>query len=476
MVARVGLNQVKLVGLDFGSTTTSFLALQAEISGNCVTGRMALRNPRAIYRPDPIFTPLNQQKLDLEAIRSRVLSWLTEAGTAREDIFAGGAIVTGLAAERENADALRATVIDLLGDAVVATADDPRLESWLAFMGAGSAVSRAHPEQPILNMDIGGGTTNPALGLAGDVKAVGCYFIGARHFEFEPGRYRLKNFSRFGAAMLENFGFEHSVGSDLSSKAVARLTKYLTDALVAIVEQDHEFFDNPLGRLIAPAPCVYDASIAPAVTFSGGVGELVYAISAGEASPATTAYGDLGVNLAQAIVADKRLAADIQRFVPEHRGRATVQGLTYNNTEISGTTLFLGAAALPLPDLPIVASLSSRVDARTLTRALKLAGGSRRGVCIQLAWDETSPCYGDVKKLGLTISEALNEASLPSDAPLVILTNANVGKALGNYATAWKSSARRLIVIDEIPTRKAQFVNLGAMRSGVVPVSFYGMN
>lgn len=470
-------DSVKLLGLDFGSTTSSILAMEADIASNCATGRMEFRDARATYRPAPVFTPFDGEKLDLGAARRYVTTWLDEAGIDPEDVFAGGAIVTGLAAERDNAEALAAMIVDVLGEAVVATADDPLLESWLAFMGGSAALSRTYPDVPFLNLDIGGGTTNPALGLDGNVRAAGCYFIGARHFEVTPGDYRLVRLSRFGQALLDHLGIARAPGDALSEGEVARIVGYFVDALVAMADQQSGIFETPVGRLVAQAGFTCETAVPPAVTFSGGVGELVYALAAGEPIPATTAYGDLGIDLARAIVASPRLARDIHRYVPEQRGRATVQGLTLNNTEISGTTLFLaGHDTLPVRDLPIVASLDAGADETALADALRLAGRSQRGACIQLVWSQKHPPLDGVKRLGEALAKALTLTAFSADAPLVVLTTANVGKALGNYATGWRTSDRKLMIIDEIPPRNAHFVNLGRMRNGVVPVSFYGMN
>lgn len=476
MSRRAQSDKVLLVGLDVGSTTSSLLAIEARIANNCATGRMEFRDGQAIHRPAPAFTAFSGPDIDLEALRERVSSWLADARIDRADIFAGGAIVTGLAAERDNADAVAGLVSELLGDSVVATADDPRLEAWLAFMGGAAALSRAHRQRPMLNLDIGGGTTNPGYGVDGNVRATGCYFVGARHFEFETGSYRLRNVSRHGALILQHLGLELPIGSELEPGDRRRLLQYFVDSLAAIVAGDRGFFDNAAGRAIEQSPYT-PAGRDPVLTYSGGVGELIYAIAAGEPVPDTTHFGDLGIDLALAILEDERLARDVADFVPEHRGRATVQGLTLNSTEISGTTLFLlGDDTLPLRDLPVVASVSASSAPSALLDALNLAGRSQRGACLQLVWNGAHPSFEDVKQLGGALSHALDTADLPSDASLVILTNANVGKALGNYATAWRSTARRLIVIDEIPERNALFVNLGRMRNGVVPVSFYGMN
>lgn len=471
-----GSDKVVLVGLDFGSTTTSMLAMQAEVASNCATGRMELRNPQPLVRAEPIFTPVVDGRLDLAAIRRQISRWLAEGGIRHDRIFAGGAIVTGLAAQRDNAESLAALIVELLGDAVVATADDPRLEAWLAFMGGSAALSRAFPGQAFINLDIGGGTTNPAVGVGGNVSATGCYFVGARHFEFEPGGYCLRHVTRFGRAILDHLAIARREGDTLSAADVGAITDYFVGALVAMVEGDGSFFGNETGRLIAQRALEAAPDRPLTVTFSGGVGELVYAIANGAAAPPTTFYGDLGIDLALAILDNPRLARDVRCFVPEHRGRATVQGLTLNNTEISGNTLFLSDAdALPLRDLPVVASLSSQSDPDALSGALQLAGRSQRGACIHLVWDDAHPGFEQVKGLGEAVSKALDDADLPDSASLVILTTANVGKALGNYATRWRTSARRLIVIDEIPVRDAQFVNLGRLQNGIVPVSFYGM-
>jgi ethanolamine utilization protein EutA len=57
-----------------------------------------------------------------------------------------------------------------------------------------------------------------------------------------------------------------------------------------------------------------------------------------------------------------------------------------------------------------------------------------------------------------------------------LLVRENLGKVLGHYVTQWGTLPLNLVVIDEVAVRDAQFVQLGALRSQVVPVSFYGLN
>ena len=471
-------DRINLVGLDFGSTTTSALVATARIAVNCATGRMEFSSPEIVYRPEPTFTPFDGSRIRLDEVGLLLDGWLRDAKLTRDGIFAGGAIVTGLAARQENVLELASLVERTIGDAVVATADDPRLESWLAFMGSVSGLSRAMPGRAVLNLDIGGGTTNPALGCDGNVIATGCHFIGARHLRFEPGTYRLAGTSEFGRAVLDDLNIDCKPGEDVPPAAIDRVVTYYVRGLEALATGDGAYFASSLGRLIAHVPFAFDHGVSePAITFSGGVGELVYMAVNGEPLPSQTFYGDLGIDLARGILASKVLSRDLKTCVPENKGRATVQGLTLHSTEISGTTLFLPTPTLlPLRDLPVVASVTGDAGRAVLVAALQLAGGSKRGACLQLIWDQDMPTLEQVRRFGTGLSEALADVPMLEAAPLVLLTTANAGKAIGNYATGWQQTHRHLIVIDEIPVRNAQFVNLGRPRHGVVPVSFYGLS
>lgn len=479
MQAITGGVPVLLLGLDFGSTTSSALIAQASLSSHCVTGRMALNEPQVLFRGDPVFTPFKDETIDETAVRELIGTWLRQAGVQPQQLFSGGVIITGLAARRHNAQALAQLVGQLIGNALVTRADDGGLESWLAFMGSCSPLSRFHDQQPMLNLDIGGGTTNAAWGLAGNVQATGCHFIGARHVQFQPGTYQLTEISEFGQALLRFLGITKRPGQSLAPVEREAMLGWYIDALLAIVDGDQGFFaSHALGRLTEQLPLqLPESRRAAALTFSGGVGELLYRHLQGEPLPDTTHYGDLGIDLALAIAHQPRLVQDTTWLVPENRGRATVYGLTLHNTEISGSTLFLPQPdALPLKDLPIVARLPIDASERQLGDALSLALGSHDGACVQVLDGGQTPRLEAVRQLGARLSQALAVAAPPPQWPLVLLLESNIGKALGNYATNWGRNACNLIVIDEVRERSAHFINLGKPHQHIVPVAFYGVH
>lgn len=463
---------VHLIGLDFGSTTSSALVARARVGHRGVTGRMELESPEIVYRPEPVFTPFRDDGIDADAIDALLDRWFAASGFRPQDFFAGGTIITGLAALRDNATIIARAVGNRIGEAVVATADDPCLESWLAFMGSCSTLSRLHPGRPILNLDIGGGTTNPALGLDGDVSATGCHYIGARHFQVRPGTYRLTSISQQGRALLQSLDLRREVGDMLDEPALAAVLDWYVAALEAVVCGDRTFFATSVGRMHEQV--AFPGSTGAAITFSGGVGELLYRHAAGQPLPGTTHFRDLGIDLALRIARSPLLARDLHAMVPEQRGRATVYGLALHSTEVSGTTLFLpDAGVLPLRDLPVVARLPIDAGAAAIGDAIALARRHAHGACIQFLG--TMPARDGVKRLGECIARALGHAS-PLDRPLVLLLEPNLGKTLGNYATGWGRARTSLIVVDEMPDRHAHFANIGRPRDGVVPVSFYGMH
>jgi ethanolamine utilization protein EutA len=467
--------RVILLGLDFGTTTSSALIASAKVARSSATGHTQLDDVQVIYKSEPVFTPFIKQNIDTEKVAKLIAKWLDESGVKITEIFSGGSMITGLAAQADNAAALSKLIIKLVGESVIATADDPCLESWLAFMGSCSALSRYHADTPILNFDIGGGTTNVALGVDGDVQQTGCYFIGARHFQFVPGSYQLNAISPYGAALLDTLNINKKIGETLSIDARTIIINFYINMLEAIATNEASFLGLPIAQKLTQVAIEIQPKIKPKITFSGGVGELIYKISANETLPTTTFYGDFGIDLALAISKSALFSADLKTCIPEHKGRATVVGLTLHSTEISGATVYLPQAdCLPLRDLPIISKLSPDASNEQWQNAVALAAKRQQGACIQIT--ACSNSLEQVRALATQIKHALHTNQYAPCQPLVILVKANIGKALGNYISNWGQLDYNLIVIDEVALRDARFVHIGRVQQGMIPVSFYGLN
>src|SRR6266404_4893378 len=274
--------RVILVGLDFGTTTSSAVIATASLLRNAVTGRTELSQVHERFRSPMVFTPRDGDRIDVARAEAHLDAWLTAGGVRADEVFGGGALLTGLTAQRANASLLVELIRRRLGDALIATADDPCLESWLSFLGSCAELSRAHPDRAVLNLDIGGGTTNLALGKNGQVQRTGCLFVGARHIQVTPGTYRITSLSRYARAVLRCRGMRKDVGDVLTSADLAGVLDFYVELLEATIAGDETAFDA-VARLHLQVPFHLPPEAGePIVTLSGGVGALVYAHLRGE--------------------------------------------------------------------------------------------------------------------------------------------------------------------------------------------------
>ncbi|WP_299734179.1 ethanolamine ammonia-lyase reactivating factor EutA [uncultured Endozoicomonas sp.] len=479
-----GNQSVLMIGLDFGSTTSRAMVACAHLERNPVSERMELGEPELLYRSKAILTPFEHGKLCPERIDQCIDRWLLESGIDTEQLFSGGAIVTGLAAEKENAHIIARSVREKVSHAIVATADDPCMESWLAFMGNSLKLSRANAEVPVINLDIGGGTTNPALGIDGNVLSSGSYYIGARHFQFEPGTYRLLEISNHGEQLLKQLNLVLRPGEECSPESIERIVSYYVQGLEAIVSGDQGWFDTDVGKPLcqvafqANLPETASRTTSAAIIFSGGVGELLYQYSQTESLPGTTAFGDLGVDLCKGIAQSEILSRSVTRFVPEYQGRATVYGLALHSAELSGNTLYMpNPEQLPVNDLPIVARLALDADEESITQSIQLARKTNSGGCIRIMLkNDNYPGFKELKLFGERFASVLESVNFPEALPLLLLVPKDFGKAIGSYASRWGKLPINLMAVDEVPDRKAGFVSLGKVKNFVIPVYFYGMH
>ena len=463
---------IKLVGLDCGSTTTSAVVAAARLSQGALA-RTEITAIEQVFRSPVIFTPFDGEQIDAARLERHLNEWLAAAHIKPEEIFGGGALITGLAAQRSNALAVTRLIEARMADSLIATADNPRLESWLAFMGNCHAMSKAHPTTPILNLDIGGGTTNLALGQNAQVSATGCLFVGARHFQFAAGTYRLTDLSPCAAALLKHLGIDRGVGETLAKIEIEAILDFYVGLIVASVEGNVDLLSTEIAQRHIQVPLNPPSPLADfAITLSGGVGQLVYQHLGGQGTGGATQFGDLGGELAQRIARTAAIATRMSTFTPEGLGRATVYGLLRHNTEVSGSTLFLPhPERLPLKSVPIIGRIGRKPSDEQLGQLLALVASSAPAACLQVELDQ--PTLEAVRDLGNRLASLLASRPLPPGTTLVLLLAANAGKVLGNYVTRWGTIDADAIVVDEVPTSDAQFVRLGRAREGLVPLWLY---
>ena len=177
------------LGLDVGTTTSQLIVseLMVENRGSAFTvPELTITSRNILYRSPVIFTPLlGENRVDGEALKSWVTSQFLSAGIDRSQVDTGAVIITGETSRKENARSVLEALSGFAGEFVVTTAG-PHLESVLAAKGSGAVAFSEETGQTVLNMDIGGGTTNLALVRKGKILRTGCLNVGGRLIRYDP--------------------------------------------------------------------------------------------------------------------------------------------------------------------------------------------------------------------------------------------------------------------------------------------------
>ena len=426
--------QLLSVGLDVGTTTTQlvFSQLQVRNRGSAFTvPRMEITDRRILYKSPVHFTPLlSGELIDGEKLRQLVEEEYQKAGICRSEVDTGAVIITGETSRKENAATVVQMLSDFAGDFVVATAG-PELESALAARGAGALqVSEA---APVLHMDIGGGTSNLALCREGNIEAVGCLNVGGRLIKFDEN-HRVTYLSPVLQGRISL-----SVGEIITPDAA----RVIAENLAAILEMaagrrektpEFSHFLTPGAGEIAPQPEAIPS-------FSGGVADCI------DREHPWDAYGDLGPLLGQAI-RESNLCRGNYRLGSETI-RATVIGAGCYSTQLSGSTVFLRGAALPVKNLPV--AVPEAEDAASLRRALES----------QDAWGvlhlpgRNAPDYGYIRTLADAIAEATGEK------PCYVALEADMAKALGHALALRLPGHVPILCLDGLHIPRQSYLDIG---------------
>ena len=428
------------VGIDLGTTTTQlvFSRLTVRNEGSAFSVPNYTVAAREVLRRSAVhFTPLrSERELDAEAIARIVDAEYAAAGIDRRAVQTGAVIITGETARRENARAVLEALSGYAGDFVVATAG-PALESALAGRGAGAAdYAQAHA-CTVVNLDIGGGTTNIARFTNGALTDTACLNVGGRLGRVTYVSPVLRPFVPYAPG-------DRLTPQDLAP-TVALLTEILEEALGFRPVQDEarlRFFVTD--RLPGPAPgAVY--------SFSGGVADLM-----DDAARAPFAYGDLGVLLGRAVAK----SAVGPRIPARETIRATVIGAGCHATELSGSTVYFDRIAFPLKNLPVAALMPEEERlppaqlAQTVRARLAVFEGGPAVLALQGRRDLHFAALS-------ALADGLAGGLRGRDGPVLVAVAADVGKALGQ-ALAVRLPGVPLLCLDGVQLPPGSYLDVAA--------------
>ncbi|MGI6012238.1 MAG: ethanolamine ammonia-lyase reactivating factor EutA [Ruminococcus sp.] len=459
------------VGIDIGTSTTqlvfSRLTMENQASGYGVP-RIAIIDKEVIYRSDIYITPLlSREKIDMQKIKQIIEREYKKADISEEQVQTGAVIITGETARKENAKEVLKALSHLAGDFVVATAG-PDLESVLAGKGAGADRISRETRSAVVNVDIGGGTSNLALFDRGKLAGTSCIDVGGRLIKVEKDMitYIYPPLQKMAADQ----GMDIREGERVQKEKLWKICQWMADHLAQALhlkpkEKGHEGFYTNGGK---PLP---DVPVIEGITVSGGVAGCME-----EETEDVFCYGDIGVLLGRAVRENKELSA-LKKYQASETIRATVVGAGNHTTEVSGSTISYEVQSLPLRNLPVVRiSREDGASAESLRKALETqlslycAEGKEETVAISFG-GEGYDSFQQIQELADAIAKS-TEGRITKEHPLVVVVEKDIAKALGQALRLRLIEKKEIICIDGIAAKSGDYLDIGKplAQGRVVPV------
>ncbi|MFG5682029.1 ethanolamine ammonia-lyase reactivating factor EutA [Enterococcus faecalis] len=458
------------VGIDLGTSTTQLVLSELTVENFAsafTVPRISISDKKVIYRSDIIFTPLlNQSEIDAEPIKAFVAEQYRQAGIHKQDIQMGAVIITGETARKSNANNVLRALSGYAGDFVVATAG-PDLESIIAGKGAGAQTYSETKRKPVVNLDIGGGTTNLAVFKDGEVIDTACFDIGGRLIKLDQQQK-----ITYIAPKIQEIINKKGLTLHLGDQATEQNLLPIISELVAVLENSIGLgTQSPFYQLLVTNHPLRKGEELPIVTFSGGVADCLNTTSTN-----LFKYGDIGLLLGKylrksLIFSEKEVLESAETI------RATVVGAGSHTAEISGSTIAYREQILPVKNIPIL-KLAQEDETLTVTelgqRSQEKLNWHRIEETPQIALairGMSNPTFADIQRYGQGIVEGL--ASLVAEQiPIIVMVDEDMAKALGHALSAHLPKDYPFICLDSVKVENGDYVDIGlpVAEGAVLPV------
>ena len=471
--------KVTSVGIDIGSSTShlifSELILKREVGFFNMTGRYLLISRKVLYESQIINTPLlDETTIDVEAVISFIEQEYKKAGISKEEVDTGAVIITGETAKKKNAEEIVKRISSETGKFVSATAG-PNYESVLGIMGSGILEKSQVDQKVYVNIDLGGGTSNLAVGFKGNITSTSCINVGGRLLGIDKD-LTIWRIEQPTYKLMEILGLSYSIGEKILLEDANKIVQTYASALLEVMQGPAL---SEVAKLLMMTPDIEFTEKIDAYSFSGGVAEFIYAKNL----PHLFEYRDIGVLLAQEIkkqIEKKELII----IEPENKIRATVIGAGAFSLSVSGTTCYVDpSVSLPITNIPVVPvnvtkeTFSIEHTEKAIIKALKSFDIDQLKDQVALYFDE--PIYhvsGYLGELARGIELGLQERIVKEtdvSLPVILIFKTDLAKMLSLYIKKETRLPKKIILLDEIQLAQGDWIDIGEAlaKRNVFPVT-----
>ena len=459
------------VGIDIGSSTShlifSRLTLKRETSFFNMSNRFILVNREILYEGNIIFTPLiDRFNIDIEKVIEFCKKEYERADITPEMVDTGAVIVTGETAKKENAAEIVKRLSSESGKFVSASAG-PNFESMLGIMGSGIVEQSRRTQKNLMNIDLGGGTSNIAIASNGDVLSTSCINVGGRILGIDKD-LKIWRIDEPTEWIMKELKMSYSLGDIIPEEDVLKITKKYAKALFEVMRGPAT---SKVAKLLMMTDDIKILVPIDSYSFSGGVAEMIYDTDEDKESNETSnPYNDIGRYLAEEI---KHLIEEnnLPLIEPENKIRATVIGAGSFSLSVSGSTCYYDESVeLPLENVPVV---PINIDSKDLynedrmnefkdiiSRALKNFS-LIEGEDIFALYFKDILIGSSIVALAKIIEIALPN-SIANNKLILVILRGDGGKMLGLTLKKNTSIKNNLFCLDELELEAGDWIDIGA--------------
>lgn len=456
------------VGIDLGTTTSQVIFSLLEVvntAGPTSVPHYEFTKREIMHQSKVLFTPFVNDIVDVASIESFIASEYRAAGLNYSDVKSGAVIITGETSKAKNARQAVLGVADRLGDFVVATAG-PHLESVIAGKGSGAGDYSRDNAARVLNIDIGGGTSNYVVFEGGRVIDSACLNIGGHLIEVDDGGLP-RRVHEPARVLMKALGID-SISGHEQLRDIARLMARWVIAIGMGKDVDE-------ARSLLMTEPLRQSYRFDAVFISGGVGACLIDKD-NDIEPYR--FNDIGPLLAEELKS-ALVECDWRLKEPQQTLRATVIGAGAHSLILSGSTVWNRYKGAPLRNVPVVHPRLTwreykpgclvqmwrdsllRMDLDSGEDLFALALPPSIPVTCQSVW-----------QMALDVQAFDRQHRGESANPIVVVTNQDMGKSLG--LELFRLLPKRvLLIIDEVETQDGDFLDIGnsGYEGGTLPIT-----
>jgi len=456
-------------GIDVGTTTSHLIFSKLKLEKiHAPRGvKFEVTEREIIYKGQIILTPLvDGRNIDYLKLVEFLKEEYKSAKISIDDIDTGAVIITGESAKKENAEELVKSLAHKAGKFVCAAAG-PNFESVIAAMGSGAVQYSKDTKKTVMNVDIGGGTSNIAIIKDGEIIEAACVNVGGRLLAFDENNKIVR--IEYPIKYLENrLGINFQYGLQITENQKREIAQILAGSLFEVLDQ--KIVSEIARRLLMTNELDYK-EIIDEITFSGGVAEYIY-------NKTNMKYGDLGKHLGEEIrkiVKEKKLAI----HEPKELIRATVIGAGQYTLQVSGVTTHISDEdVLPIYNVPV---LEPKINNREITEENIKKAITKNFNLFDVDEGESIVALSFKGAIGgsytglTTFTKGVVSAmpnTINKENPIILVFDRDVGNSVGNVMKRETNAKKNIISIDEIIVQEGDFIDIDKPKAGgqVVPV------